>query len=267
MRTRPAVYVIAGAPASKEQEALAVCLSLAAVASHRTAAFMWGLDGIDEWMLEFTVGRNQTKGPHGVRLHRVPLVPPCDVSVREAVPLTTPSRTVLDLGAVVPRDIVELALEDALRRGLTTLPRLRWRMDDLCTRGRPGCRALAELLAGRNLSMRPTESPLETKIWRFIRTEKLPLPVRQYVVMDGKNHIARLDIAYPDRKVAIEGHSYRFHSGRAAWEKDIARHKRLVVLGWRIVYVTSGDLTSRPKELADEIRAALNSERAKSGSW
>ena len=45
-----------------------------------------------------------------------------------SIRVTDPTRTLLDLGAVVPPWRVERALDDALRRGLTTLRRLRRRL-------------------------------------------------------------------------------------------------------------------------------------------
>ena len=109
--------------------------------------------------------------------------------------------------------------------------------------------------------MRATESGLETRIWRFIKRERLPLPLRQHEIKEGREFIARPDFAYPAEKVAIEGHSYRHHSGRAAWEKDLLRHKRLTAHDWVVVYVTRGDVDFRPKETAEQVRAALQSQR------
>ncbi len=173
--------------------------------------------------------------------------------------MTTPPRTLLDLAGVVGQDVLELALEDALRRGLTSIPRLEWRMDELCKKGRPGCKQMARLVADRDRRARPTESGLETKIWRFIKEFQLPRPERQYEVALDNNRAARPDFAYPHEKLALEGHSYRFHSGRAAWERDRQRHAALIAHGWRVIYISKDDLDHRKPELAQQILAALNS--------
>src|SRR4051794_11855608 len=43
VRVQPGVYAVGGAPATPERDLLAACLSSGAVASHRSAARLWGL--------------------------------------------------------------------------------------------------------------------------------------------------------------------------------------------------------------------------------
>ena len=74
-----------------------------------------------------------------------------------------------------------------------------------------------------------------------------PAPVRQHRVHDtnGKE-LARLDVAWPQRKVAVEYDS-RAHHGPRRIEHDENRWTRVEALGWTIVPVTRIDL--RPGEL------------------
>lgn len=171
------VYRMASAPLTWRQRLLAGCLwiGLTAVASHRSAAALLELDGFDEEIVELTTTKRVRALPEMV-IHVTNSLPPYDVGSIERIPLTAPARTLFDLGAVASKDVVELALEDALRRQLVTLTRLRWELQKAGGRGRRGGRVLGELLADRPAAYRPTESTLEVELLRLIREARLPLP-------------------------------------------------------------------------------------------
>ena len=79
----------------------------------------------------------------------------------------------------------------------------------------------------------------------------------QYEVALPSGRTARLDFAYPQRLVALEADSYRWHTGRASWARYLTRNRTLTAMGWRIIPVTWEDLTQNGDNLADEIRTAL----------
>ena len=170
--------------------------------------------------------------------------------------MTAPERTLLDLGSVVSIPRVEFALEDALRRRLTSVPRLATYAAEQCVRGRRGCKALRTVLRDRPLDLAPTESHLETRCWRFFKRHGLPLPTRQLEVPDAGVD-ARFDFAYEAQLLAIEADGYRFHSGRKVWRHDRQRMSALAASGWRIIFITKEDLDARPERKADQISRAL----------
>ena len=53
-----------------------------------------------------------------------------------------------------------------------------------------------------------------------------------------------IDIAFPDRRIAIELDGYAFHSGAAAFRKDARRGNRLMAAGWTVRRFTWDDLLS-----------------------
>ncbi|MGH2726414.1 MAG: endonuclease domain-containing protein [Actinomycetota bacterium] len=151
-------------------------------------------------------------------------------------------------------EVLEEALDDALRRGLTTMARLRWRFAALRRQGRPGIGAVDRLLRER---IGITQSVLETRVLRLIKRARLPDPVCQHEVRNRRGRlVAVVDFAYPDRRLAIEADGYRWHSGRARWEHDRSRSNALMHLGWRVIHVTARDLEQRPRETARSIREA-----------
>ena len=209
-------------------------------------------------LVELSSTKNRMARVPWITLHRVSRLDPADITTIGALRVTTPARTVADLCAVLGRDEVEPALDDALRRGLTSLPRLRWTAQRLGGRGRPGVRLLAELLCEREPGWTPPASRLESRVRALLRQAGLPEPSAQWEIRDRGTLLARVDFAYPEAKLAIEADGYRYHSGRTAWQRDRVRRNALTSRGWRVLHVTWNDLSARPDEIVSEIRQAMS---------
>ena len=137
------------------------------------------------------------------------------------------------------------------------MPRLLWRLRDVGAQGRRGAGILEALVGGRS-GVETNHSVLEVKVWRFLRSLDITAPRRQHVVKEDGRFVARVDFAYPEVKLAIEAHSYRWHSGRIQWERDVTRDHELRRLGWTICYVTDRMLVHRRRELGDYIERFVN---------
>jgi hypothetical protein len=255
----PGVYRNVGAPHTWRQRMLAACVSCGAlaVASHRAAAELRMLAGVERGAIETSVPRGKRQHRKGIVIHEVSSLPRVDVTIVDAIPVTTVTRTLIDLGAVVPADQLEEALDDALRRSLTTISRLRWRLAELARSGRSGVGPIRNLLDARESGAATPQSILETRFRRLLRRAGLPPPIPQYEVRAAGRLLAIVDFAYPDIKLAIEVDGYRWHSGRARWEHDLARRNRLTVRGWRIVHFTSADLTRNSEHLIETVASTL----------
>lgn len=108
----PGVYAVSGSPASWMQKQLGACLWAQGVASHRAGAAVWGLEGFNETLVEVTTERRLRSGQIGLVIHRR-VLDRRDRTTFNGIPVTTPSRTLLDLAAVVDPQPVEVALQDA----------------------------------------------------------------------------------------------------------------------------------------------------------
>jgi very-short-patch-repair endonuclease len=193
-------------------------------------------------------------------LHRVRELRPADIASVAGIPVTSPARTLLDvcgLANVTGPVIVEDAFDDALRRELTSLPRLRWTAERV-GRGKPGSRLLKELLRQRAPGFVPPASQLESLVLQVLRDARLPEPERQHEIREFGRLLARVDLAYPDVLLAIEADGYRYHSGRAAWQNDRTRRNALTSRGWRILHLTWEDLRVRRGQVVEDIRRTLS---------
>jgi hypothetical protein len=245
-RVRRGVFRAAGAPRTKEQALLAAVLaSEGCVLSHRTAAAAWPLRfvpdpaGID---LLRVGSRPQLEGVCG---HETDLLPPEHVTKRDRLPLTTPSRTIIDCcGLLTPRQL-RSCINDALRRRLTTLPVLTRTVDEVPRSGRRAIVPVSEDLRSRVPGYDPGDSDPEIDLVELLVGAGYPRPEQQVrVVAEGRT--AFVDVGWRERRVGFEYDSLEFHEHRFHEDRD--RLRRLKRAGWDIWPVTS--TTSKNEILA-----------------
>jgi len=255
----PRVYRFAAAPPSLRQKLRSITLRAPGQVwvSHRASGEFWQLDDVPPGAVEFTTCTKLRAMDRNVIIHRVDAMPPRDVTVVSGLPITTVHRTLIDLGAVLDPDTVEIALECALRRRITTIDRLLRRLDEVGGRGRRGAGVLRAILERRNPAAPPTGSGLETRFLLLIRRHRLPVPVRQHVVRDENGFVARVDFAYPGAGVIIEVESRRHHFNPSDWERDLRRHNQLAAQGKRVLRITFKRMLEDSDGIATEIRTAL----------
>jgi very-short-patch-repair endonuclease len=80
----------------------------------------------------------------------------------------------------------------------------------------------------------------------------------QHEVWHAGRFIARIDAAYPERRIAIEVDGFEAHSSPDAFQRDRTRQNRLVALGWTVLRFTWADVVQRPTMVAQTIREAIN---------
>ncbi|MDQ3985026.1 MAG: hypothetical protein M3280_00785 [Actinomycetota bacterium] len=224
--------------------------------SHRSAAALFGLDGLEQGWIELTTCHKRTS-PGGMVIHETRRLHPHDGTTLRGFHVTTPAKTLLDLGSVVNQDTVELALEDALRRKVTTLAALRWQLRTKGGRGIRGSATLRRLLSMRPDGYQPTGSGLEVLLDQLLRTLPVPVYVKQHPVQT-RIGTKFLDFAFVNRRVGLEAVSYKWHSGRQASANDIQRDRALQAEGWRIIYVTKEDLEVRRDRFIEDLFLALD---------
>lgn len=247
------VYRLPGAPPTPQQALLAACMAAGeGVASHRSAAALWRLRGVEATTPEISLLGSRRPELRGVLMHRTDRMEDIDVSRRLRIPVTTPARTLLDLGAVVPVEVVEPALEDALLRRLVTFQLLQNTLERLGGSGRRGSAVLRALVDERDPATAPTQSVLEDELFRVLRRAGVPEPVRQYEVAG-----VRLDGAYPHIRLGIEADSRIWHGGRLDVQRNSDKANRLLALGWRVLHFTWFDVTRRQRYVVDSIEREL----------
>jgi hypothetical protein len=249
---RKGVHRLAGSRPTWEQCLHAAVLAApeGAAASHFAAARLWGLRGLTTDCLELAApGRVRLAG---VFVHDRIRLPKRDVSKRQGIPVTTVARTLCDLASVVDPRVLGRALDEAVRSGQVTLAEV---AACLARRGSAyKVQPIRRLLADRAVGPALGESPLETKILRWLREGGLPDPkVQHRVRLAGRER--RFDAAYPELHIAMEFHGWGEHGKRSAFEPDLTRRNEIEVAGWLL-------LEFADRHSKDEVIATVTAARA-----
>ena len=249
------VFALAGVPETKEQRLWAAWLAAGpdAVFSHRTAASQWEIHPGGAAMIELTVPRNRTPEPAGVILHRLADMQPDHIRWRDGLPITSPARTLVDVGAVLGRRQVEKALERALVHGVTTVGQVWLVLDDVARKGRAGVGVMRRILEQRPLGRKIPDGMLEPEMAKLLRDYNLPPAVFQHPVeFEGRR--MKIDFAYPDLMIAIEVDGYVTHRTVDELQDDVERQNLLVELGWVVIRFSWRHITGAPDYVAERLR-------------
>jgi very-short-patch-repair endonuclease len=230
-------------PRTREMGALLAC-GPEAVLSHRSAAHAWGLpvtrpDRVD------VLRPTHSKRP-GIHVHRG--VPgPGEVLDLDGLRVTSPPRTLLDLAPSAAGRELERLVEEAQVLRLAT----RREIEAVATTGHTGVRALLAALAAFDTPAM-TRSEAERALRELLRSAGLPVPAFNARVAGHE-----VDLHWPAQRLVGEMDGWRFHSSRAAFERDRARDQDLVALGYRVIRITWRQIVHEPQRLLARIAAAL----------
>src|SRR5690606_13954526 len=90
-------------------------------------------------------------------------------------------------------------------------------------------------------------------------------PVVQWEVWDGRHFVARVDLAYPELRSAIEYEGDGHRTDKEQWRKDIQRQRELEDRGWIVIRLTQADLDDDGGALIARLRRAIASRSAGTG--
>ena len=242
------VYLLGAAPPTPMACARAAVLACGAdaIASHRSAACLYGLLPDLGGDVDVTVpGRNPGQRP-GIRRHRVADLPAQDVRNMRGLRITSVARTICDLAATESARDTEHAFQEALYREVVTGRALTAVLDR--EPRRRGASVIRALLADPRL----TRSEKERLLLRLIKQADLPTP-RTNVPLHGY----KADIYWPEQGLVVEFDGWQAHGHRLAFESNRKRDQILVANGLRVLRVTDRHLTNEPIAVVARIAQAL----------
>jgi hypothetical protein len=264
VRVGPRLYRIVGVPSSWEQQLLAAVLTCetGTLASHRSAACLWGLDGSRPGAVEISVPRNhRPRYRENGRVHESTDLELAEPTVIKGIPVTGLVRTLIDLAAVVSRRRLTQAVDDAIRRRKTTWEQLAAVRARHSRRGRDGVGKMRELLEERYGTTIP-DSYFGRLVADLLVDAGLPQPeIEHNVYSETGEWLARVDVAYPRWKIAIELDSKQHHLHEEAFEADRPRQNRLEIEGWLVLRYTWLFYSRHPNKLCAEVREAVRHRR------
>jgi very-short-patch-repair endonuclease len=229
-RIHRGVYAVGHTQLTIEGRCMAAVLALGegAVASHLSAAALWGMlkppDGAIHITVASDAGRRKRRG---IRIHRSPSLMAAVTTRRHGIAVTKPARTLRDLHRTLPKRTYQRAVRRAL---------------DL------------RLIRSEDLEYEPdlTRSELERLFIALCRRHRLPQPE-----VNARIGPYEVDFLWRERGLIVETDGFRHHGNRSAFERDRARDTHLQSLGFRVLRFTHRQLSDDRSAVIAALRPLL----------
>jgi hypothetical protein len=245
-------------PDSRELRLAAVRLVMPvrATACGLTAAWIYGADVRRESDLDVCIScpkGSRIRSRVGLRVCQETL-DESDITLIDGLRVTTPLRTAFDCARWL-KGVERVVVVDALAHAqLVAIEEIRAYIS-----GKHRLRNLRRAESVLDLADALAESPMETRIRVLLIEWGLPRPVSQLNVYDQhREFIGRLDLAYPEAKVAVE------YDGAQHWEQrraDDRRRDRLRAQGWVVLVYSAEDYYEHRQTIGVEVTRALAKSR------
>lgn len=262
-REHQGVYLAESVPRPRGRLMAAVLASGPhARASHRSAAWLWGLGAWPAGSppVEVKVPGGRVVRRRGIRAYRSRGLEGVEPAIVDGIPSTGAAETLADLAGVLPSREVERVVARAQRENLVVLPDLAALVQRI-GRG-PGLATLASLLA-RDGGPSFTRSELEARFVEEVRAFGLSAP--QLNIRRGG---FELDAYWPDARLAVELDGAAYHRSWRSQENDRNRDGTLAAEGIQVFRMTWRQLVQDTRPTMARLAQALAVRRNRlRGDW
>jgi len=235
-RIHRGVYAVGTPTLARDGRFMAAVLACGAGAglSHGSAAWLWEIRTGLLSPVDVTVpGRGGRKHRAGLRIHRP--AGPVELTTRRGIPVTTPTRTLLDLAEILSPRQLERALDEAHHLGLFDRPALDGTV--AAHPNRTGAARIKLALRHHTPGSTRTRSRHEEAFLAFCRRHDLPQPI-----LNAEVEGLIVDALFPEQRVIVEIDPWETHSDPDAFATDRARDRTLLAAGHRTARITPSQL-------------------------
>lgn len=218
--------------------------------SHLSAGAFWSLLKADPVVIDVTAPRSR-RPRECIRLHRPQRLPPEERALHGAIPVTTPTRTWIDLAAMVSDERLRRALSEGERTGILEPRSLSTAL--ISRPGVPGLAAARRVLA----AYRPAggihfRSNLERAFWEAWMARGLEPP-------EVNAHVCgfEVDLIWRRRKLVVELDGGRWHRTGADRERDEHRGRILDEAGHQLLRFSDAEIAADLQTCIATTAAAL----------
>lgn len=261
VRVGHGIYAQPGVLGTEQTLLRAATRALGAVASHESAARLHGLDATRLRTVSVSVPVRRSNRFEGVTVHQLTDLSATETCEISSIPTTDPTRTIIDLASVVPKQILADLLDQSVRIRLTSYESVADRLENMARRGKPGVVKARQVLEIRLGGPAILDSTLETRFLDLLAASGLPIPTTQFQPPWLRRMSGRVDLAYLDEKLILEGDSRRWHGTPDAFQLDRQRDNLAQLAGWMILRFTWEDITKRSDYVIDMVAEALMKRR------
>ena len=257
-RVLPDTYRMTATQASDEQRLRGALLwaGETATAAGRSAGAAYGLQGVRAELPEIAVPRasRRLRSPL-VIVHRIGNPAALMARRHRGIRVTGVEATLLQLASSLDGEELEVACEDARRRGLTSVSALRAYVDRFSSKGVSGVTALRTLMSELDPA-RPSRSTLEVVTRRLLVAHGLADFDREFP-LDWQGRTYWFDFAFPASRTILETNGRRWHDDPADYEGDNEKWSVPGRYGYKLVLATWDKVTRHGTQLIEELDITL----------
>lgn len=245
------VYAVGRRELTREGWWMAAVLSCGpgAALSHGSAAALWGFGAERAGEVEISVPAPRAPRRPGVRVHRRTRLIEEDLAIRDHIPLTSPTRTLLDLTPRLGRNRLETAINELDTLDLLTPEALRAELGHYA--GEPGVALLRAVLDRHTFTL--TDSELERLLRPIVRRAGLPLPET-----GRRLNGFRVDFVWPGLGLVVETDGLRYHRTPAKQARDRIRDQAHTVAGLVPLRFTHAQIKHDPSHVLATLAAVAS---------
>jgi hypothetical protein len=229
------------------------------VVSHGTAAWLLGLRERHPRQVDVIAPVEGGRKIGGIKRRFVPSPLASEVVVKNGVPTTGASRTIVDNAGILGLEPLGDLIEQAAVLRILNVPQI-----DLVLDGPPrrGAKKLQRLIEPWRRYKPGTHirSRLEAKLLPLLTVHGVPIPeTNRTLTLSGKRF--EVDFLWRRHGLVVETDGGSVHDNPAAGSRDSRRNRALVNAGYRILRLGWEDLRDRPDAAMAEIVALLSTRR------
>lgn len=226
------------------------------VLSHGSAAELLGL--WDKGLPVFHVIPPDWSGRKipGIRWHRVRLPLADETEIKDGVPCTTISRTIVDMAGESSWGRLRRLVEQAAILRQLDVDEIDRILAKGHRRGAPRLRAILAPWRGTREKRPVLRSRLEARLLPRLIEEGLPAP-RTNVKLSIEGHRFEIDLLWDEQRLAIEADGEETHGNPAAFQRDRKRDQILAAAGYRTARITWRQVTDEPTAVIRRIAHML----------
>ena len=170
--------------------------------------------------------------------------------------MTSPTQTFVDLAGDL--DLVDLVVlgDSLVRAGVLTPEEVAATAAAHTGRQARRARRAAAYVRGG------VDSPMESRLRMLLVLAGLPEPLVNHALRDKTTGRVRyrLDLSYPQWRIAVEYDGRQHAENTAQWRSDVQRREDLDADGWRLVVVLSGDVYRSPARTLERVASAARAQ-------
>lgn len=225
-----------------------------AALSHRSAAQLWGIGEEQGGLIDVSVRRICRHRRTGIRARSRPSLPEEDITAHRGIPVTSVTRTLLDLATELSKSKLERAVNEADKRSLVDPETLREALGRY--RGAAGVRILRTLLDRHTFQL--SDSELERLFRPIAAAAGLPPPLTKQMVNGFE-----VDFYWPSLRLVIETDGLTYHRTAIAQTRDHRRDQAHTAAGLTPLRFTHFQVRYEPAHVRKTLTKVANRIRAR----